>query len=205
MCWSLEVSVIVGTISYTIAAYLWIRNYVNDRWHATLLFTVSTIQFLEAIIWYMNQNGVDTSNTTKIIIVFLIPLVLSLEPVAALFGANMSGVKINTFDKIFYTGVSILLFLLMVSTTSYPNVFKNGSIMYQKNTSSNIYYILFYILLVYPFIKYNMNNPFYILISIVVAIALIMSINKSSPGSIWCLYGNVISLLALFYPYITST
>jgi len=204
MCWSLEVSVIVGTLSYVIAAYLWTRNYLNDRWHSIFIFTVSTIQFLEAIIWYMNKNGVDTSNVTKIVIMFLIPLVLSLEPISALFGANISGIKIDNYDKYFYIGVSILLLISMINSTSYPNIFKNGSIVHQKNKTNNIYYILFYVLLVYPFIKYNINNPFYILISIVAGIALALSINKSSPGSIWCLYGNAISLLFLFYPYITS-
>jgi hypothetical protein len=52
MCWNLEVSVLTGIFSYSIATYLWLRNYQNDRWHSILIFVFSSIQWMDAIIWF---------------------------------------------------------------------------------------------------------------------------------------------------------
>jgi hypothetical protein len=205
MCWSFEASLIIGTISYSIATYLWVRNVKNDRWHAILLFTVSTIQFLEAVIWRMNKDGTDTSNVTKIVIVALIPLVLASEPMSSLYGAHYAGNKISTFDKILYLGIFMAILSVLVINNSYPNVIYDNTIHYQQGElGSSSYYWIFYFLLIYPFIKYGNPNSFYILTGVIVAIALVIALSKKSPGSSWCLYGNVIAILFLFYPYITK-
>jgi len=204
MCWSFEVSIIIGTISYSVATYLWIRNYENDRWHSAILFTVSTIQFLEAIIWHMNKNGADTTNITKIVIMFLIPLVLSLEPIASLFGAQYSGKKISDYDKIFFVIIFVIMFMTLTTNNSYPNIFVNNTIRYRKNDNFGWHYWIFFILLMYPLIKYSENNIFYIILYVIVGMALIFSLNKKSPGSTWCLYGNIIAILLLFYPYLNK-
>lgn len=203
MCWSFEVSMIMGTICYAIATYLWSRNVKNDRWHAILLFTVSTIQFLEAVIWRMNSNGTDKSNITKIVIVALIPLVLASEPVSSLYGAHYVGNKISNFDKILYASIFMAILSAIVINNSYPNVIYDNTIHYQQGTlGSPSYYWIFYFLLIYPFIKYGNPNSFYILTGAIVALALVIALSKKSPGSSWCLYGNIIAILFLFYPYI---
>lgn len=205
MCWSLEVSIIMGTISYVISAYLWTRNIENDRWHAILLGTVSTIQFLEAAIWRMNQNGEDKTQVTKIVIMLLIPLVLASEPVASMFGASYVGNQISTFDKVFYSGAFITILTLLMTNNSYPNVVVNGTIHYQKGGINNSYsYWIFFFLLIYPFIKYGKPNNFYILTAVIVGTALAIALGKKSPGSTWCLYGNIIAVLFLFYPMIAG-
>lgn len=205
MCWSFEVSIITGTISYSIATYLWIRNSNNDRWHAIVLFTISTIQFLEAIVWHMNKNGLDKSNITKVVITILIPLILALEPVSALYGASYVGNKVSDLDKLFYLGVFVIIFIVLMTDTSYPNVISDSTIHYQKkDTEHKIYYWIFFLLIIYPFIRYVTLDKFYILIGSIIAIALIMSLDKKSPGSTWCLYGNVIAIIFLFYPYIKN-
>jgi hypothetical protein len=202
MCWNFEVSIITGITSYTIAAYLWARNFRNDRWHAITLFTVSTIQFLEAIIWYMHNNGSDTSMITWSVIALLIPLVLALEPIATMFGAQYVGKKVSDADKILYVCVFLILLVTLSRNNSFPNIFVDGHIRYQKTeTNKSLCYWIFALLLVYPFMKYGEFSNFYIIVGIFLALALSASLYTKSPGSVWCLYGNIIAGFFLFYPF----
>lgn len=133
----------------------------------------------------------------------LIPLVIALEPASAMFGASIVGKSISTFDKIFYVGIFIAIFFIMNRNNSYPDIFIDGSIQYKKRKSGdNIYLWILLLLLIYPFVKYAEINLFYLLSMAIVAFALIMSLNKKSPGSVWCLYGNAVAILFLFYPYL---
>jgi len=167
--------------------------------------TVSTIQFLEAIVWYMHKHDSDKSEITKLVIALLIPLVLALEPVSSLYGASYVGKNVTNYDKILYLIAFVIIFVMLMKKNSFPDIFIGNSIQYQKNGSNNtIYYWIFYFLLIYPFIKYNKIDVFYLFIGGIVAFALWYALSKKSPGSYWCLYGNCIAIIFLFYPYIIS-
>src|ERR1044071_765293 len=198
MCWSFEISLITAIFSYTIALYLWFRNFQNDKWNAALLFVVSSIQFWEALIWSKNGNP---SNLVAFAIIVGIPLTLASEPLISLFGSELVGIKPDFADKIIYIAFFIILFILLVSSNSYPNVIRNGSIQYHKNDSSPICYWIFFAFLVYPFLKYGEPKKFYIIMSLFVGFLLFISFFKPSVGSYWCLYGNLIAIILLFYPY----
>uniref|UniRef100_A0A7S3V0T1 Amine oxidase domain-containing protein n=1 Tax=Aplanochytrium stocchinoi TaxID=215587 RepID=A0A7S3V0T1_9STRA len=96
MCWSLEVSVAAGTIAYTTALLLWTRNATpRDRWNSIFLFVFSTMQWIDACIWYLvNQckEGSDCvvgagcpSKASFINIAGL--MVIILEPLGCLAGS----------------------------------------------------------------------------------------------------------------------
>ncbi|AYV78400.1 MAG: hypothetical protein Edafosvirus11_35 [Edafosvirus sp.] len=220
MCWSFEISIASGLFSYTVGAYLWLRNYKNDRWHAIILFTFSTIQFMEAIIWYSSgcasgcinecknkQNNINNSFSI-LIAISLIPLILALEPVASLYGAHYMGYKIDTIDIIIYAIAFCYILYSMNKSSSYPNVIENGGIEYSKDVYPNndtfISLLLFFALVMYPLLKYSNFGKFYVMLSILLFGTLTLAMLRGHAiSSSWCLYSNAFAGICLFYPYMS--
>lgn len=208
MCWNFEVSLLSGLFSYTIGIYLWMRNYKNDRWHAIILLCFSSIQFWEAILWYNKNNNNNISSSAMVATTLLIPLTLALEPVASLYGGYYVGKDIETMDIVIYGCAFVFMFYFISQNTAYPNEMQPGGIEYAKPSDSYVLgyvgMIVFFILLVYPLLKYNDYDKFYIFITVVLFITLLLAYFRgSSIGSHWCLYSNVFAVIALFYPFIT--
>ena len=205
MCWSLEVSVFTGLASYCVAFYIWLRNIGNDRWNSMLLFVVASIQWMDAIIWYADKIKKLDASFVRITLHYLIPLILSLEPVASLYGASYMGNQIDTYDIVIYSCMFLFLLVTLSGGASVTNVIQSNGIKYNQTTYNDFFYWLFCFLLIYPLIKYTNFDKFYLLVSAVICLALYLAKNKTNAlGSNWCLYGNAISVLFLFYPYITS-
>lgn len=211
MCWSFEVSILVGLISYMIAGFLWWRNYENDRWHSIILFTFSSIQWMDAILWF-NINNNTGESINKIVITFLVPLILALEPLSSMYGAAYMNKNVSYFDLFLYIILFVVLFIVFITTNSYPNfTIKDNNdrctIRYNKNEpgDKNFYYWIFFLFLVYPIIKYNKITFFYTSLIIVIALSLIIAqLTTKSIGSNWCLYSNIITILLLLYPYLNN-
>jgi hypothetical protein len=198
MCWSLEVSTITGSVSYAIAAYLWLRNYANDRWHSLFILVFSSIQWMDAGIWLANLTHQLDSSIVMMISKYLIPLILSLEPIAALAGASYVGKSVSTMDWVIY-GLSFFIWLIILVTSARTtNIIQSNGIQYTQGNNHSIYW-LFCLMLLYPFLKYGPFNQFYLITVILVASSLFFAQKKTN----WCLYGNLFAILALFYPYLS--
>lgn len=205
MCWSFEVSLLSGLFSYTIALYLWMRNFENDRWHSIILFVFSTIQFWEAGIWWYENNNKSNTPYIFIAMAFLIPLTLALEPVASLYGAKYMGKKIDYYDIVIYSGVFLYLFYSISKNNSFPNVVENGGIEYTKsdNNELSISIVIFLILVIYPLLKYNDFQEFYVVSSLLLLGLLgLATLRGHAIASQWCLYSNALAAMMLFYPYL---
>jgi hypothetical protein len=199
MCWSFEVSVLTGLISYSIALYIWLRNIKNDRWHSILLFTFSTIQWMDAILW----KSKESSKLSLMTITYFIPFILALEPVSSLYGAYYTNKKVDKSDMILYLFVFLGLFITLSKGAQKTGYITKEGIRYSIDQGIVSYWIYAFLLL-YPFIKYSTANIFYMITTVVICFGLFIA-QMTSPntvGSHWCLYGNVASLLFLFYPYI---
>lgn len=209
MCWNFEISFLTGLISYIIAFYIWARNYQNDRWHSIILFTFSSIQWMDAIIWYNVNNKSSIENFTKIVVTLFIPLILALEPLSSMYGAKYVGKPVSNVDLITYIIIFIMLFAVLVSNNSYPNyihrdeVFKRPTIKYSKNESgNNIMYWIFFLLIIYPINKYATMNVFYLTLIGTIGLCLVVTqLTAKAISSNWCLYSNIIGLLMLLYPF----
>eukprot|EP01084_Bolivina_argentea_P070039 127403_1 len=60
MCFSFLASVTTGTLAYLSVIICWIRNTTNrDRWNAIWIFFLGSMQWYDAYIWYMFDNGED--------------------------------------------------------------------------------------------------------------------------------------------------
>ena len=52
MCFDTQSSLLAWSLTYSISLFLYFRNKNYDRWNAAFIMTLSTIQLLEAGIWY---------------------------------------------------------------------------------------------------------------------------------------------------------
>lgn len=204
MCWSFDVSVLTGSISYSIALYLWLRNYGNDRWHSIILLTFSSIQWTDATLWYFKDHNQLQSKIVTLVRTTFIPLILSLEPLAVLLGAYYMGKSISQIDMVIYGILSLFLFYSFSRSVPRTNwdLFRNSDgIQYSQSNNIPSYWIFFF-LLVYPVLKYSHRDGFDMLMVIIVAISLWLAQKRLAIGSHWCLYSNILSLFFLFYPYL---
>jgi hypothetical protein len=147
------------------------------------------------------------SKIIYLVSVFLIPLILSLEPVSSLYGAYYIGKKVSLIDIVIYVLIFIYAFINLSKNAELKHLVNSQGISYTHgNPRSNDYiYWLFYLSLIYPFLKYTNLNPIYVVVSVIIAICLLIAQGSvNSIGSHWCLYSNVISIVALFYPYIVG-
>ena len=92
MCWSLRVSVGAGSVAYATAAWLWSRQATpRDRWNAIFLGVFSTMQWVDALLWYLRDVrgeplGAACSDSAQLVTVFGIGVII-LEPIACLVGS----------------------------------------------------------------------------------------------------------------------
>eukprot|EP01083_Nonionella_stella_P076678 209080_1 len=87
MCYSLFMSLFTGSIAYTSVIVLWLRHATyRDRWNALWLFFLGSMQWYDAYIWYMHDNGEDlsTCSDTNWLVTRLALLTIMGEPVGQL-------------------------------------------------------------------------------------------------------------------------
>ncbi len=109
MCWSFEVSLLSGMFSYIVATYLWIRNYKNDRMFSIGIFTFSSIQWCDALLWHDLKSRND-SELNRTITNYIIPFIFSIEAISLIYGAHIIGKSIPKSELIVYIIWSIFMF-----------------------------------------------------------------------------------------------
>jgi hypothetical protein len=203
MCWSLEVSVITGLVSYSIALYLWMRNDGPDQWLAITLFTFSTIQWAEALLWYdEDKNKLESKSClNKITTQYAIPIILASEGLANLYGAYLAGHNVNNQTFAIYICITIMYFMWINKRSTATTLSKEHNLKWFSDNSI-IECLVFFLILTYPFFKYYENTTSLTLIIVSVFLLLMYSFTKDSFGSNWCFLANILSIIALFRPYI---
>nr|WQM86783.1 membrane protein [Marseillevirus cajuinensis] len=81
MCFSLEASLSAWAFSIVFVVLLWVRDRIYDRWNASFLLCFSTIQLVEAGMWWSLGSEVSNKALTKTIL----PLLL-LQPLVQSYG-----------------------------------------------------------------------------------------------------------------------
>ncbi|KAH3746034.1 hypothetical protein Pelo_12564 [Pelomyxa schiedti] len=236
MCWSFEVS--LGTLvwSWSVSALCFWRNSTHrDRWNAITLAAFSSMQLVEALLWWdfgrcpvVNECGCTDFNfaVTQI----AVPLTLVLEPLAALYGGGkkltsplMKGkwtrilVGVTWFNTAAIMVRGIFLKWRWACTTISPS----GHLLWwgrmvcflleysvQVLTTTKLplsSYFLFIIVMTYPFLLGM--RPFLagVLYSGILWGSWTYGLLTDSNGSNWCLWANLFSLLALVDPYVFKT
>jgi hypothetical protein len=199
MCKSFDVSLFTGIYSYAIAYYLYRRNIRLDRAAAIILVAFSTIQWLEAFLWY------DLTNPSlNRFITALIPIVLGLEFVATLYAASLHS-TVSTLEILIYglsfVGLTIMWWKNSTGITTIDP--KTGSLLWGGIGIDPIMRFVFLALLLYPLFRFIPSSISMTLIAIVTTFFFFYSFKFGDTfGSNWCWIANLVALIQLFAPFL---
>jgi hypothetical protein len=217
MCYDLESSLSAWVLATSISLFLFYRNKNYDRWNAAFIVTFSTIQLLEAGIWWTQSKG--EKNPTNQILTKLILLTLLAQPLVQTYmGAIYTKSDILYFLSYIFMG--IFLWGLYRVGTAKPGEFytsenskgrlvwyddsndvnsKDRGFVGGSNSVTNIIIPILYILgLLFPllFPKEYRGLP---LLFVAIASALYsLSLKQGSFASLWCFYSVIYAVVAIF-------
>jgi len=218
MCYSITSSLRTSGISLLAIIYLLSSGIPKFKWLAIVLIGWCSMQFVEGLIWMTNpRSGCNGMN--KFLTVFVIPIVLLMQPLGTLWGSLFVIPWDKSTDErkkflIYYT--VFLLVIIIFSRFIYP-LFKkrktctvvterghlNWYPTYDKlkryDVKEMIYNIIWGLIIIYPLIKYWAGKiwPFYL----IPLFGIFIGFFTDSPGSIWCYitsYGSIIGAILLF-------
>jgi hypothetical protein len=199
MCKTFDVSVITGLYSYAIAYYLYRRNFKYDRAVAIFLVTFSTIQWVEAFLWYDVSNPITNKIGTA-----LIPIVLGLEFMSTYYAASMH-FPMHNIETIIYV-LSFIAFNVawFNSTSGLTTVDPNTkSLLWGGIGINTVARFLFLGLLLWPLFRFVPSSTSIGLIILVTTVLFFYSFKFGDTfGSNWCWIANIVALLQLFAPII---
>ncbi|AQQ73770.1 putative membrane protein [Kurlavirus BKC-1] len=104
MCFSLESSLSAWALSIAFVVLLWTRNKLYDRWNASFLLCFSTIQLVEAGLWYNLGSEASNGTLTKTIL----PLLLLQPLVQNYMGWKATGSPVLKNTTMMYLGIFVL-------------------------------------------------------------------------------------------------
>lgn len=201
MCKSFDVSLFTGIYSYAIAYYLYRRNYKYDRAAALILVAFSTIQWLEALLWY------DLTNPTiNRLVTAIIPIVLGLEFIATLYAASMHS-TVSTLEILIYVlSFFTLVFMWWNSSSGITTVDPStGSLLWGGIGINPLMRFLFLGLLLYPLFRFIPSSLSMTLIAVVTTFFFFYSFRFGDTfGSNWCWIANLVALIQLYAPILGS-
>lgn len=217
MCWNKEVSFLTGAFGTTVSLYLYKRNKGHDRWFSVVLLSISVMQWAEFILWYdIEKNKTHKTNLNRYISIYILPLIITLQPLAVLLGTQLSRQKFNISNniKFIYIVYAIVIFighynLRKINYTTVGCIEKKCSAHYSDYDT----YLMWnfrppakYIFLDYlaMFLHYSfLGAPLFLLYKesifykIMISQIIIAFINFKS-ASQWCLYVNILAIIFLF-------
>ena len=185
MCFNFEVSIGTFLTSWTISLYLLNKGITDQqKEHIIFLMMFSSMQLVDAILWY---NGMKKNNVNYITTSFLVPLVLVLQILYKVFVVNDNKNTFITVFVAFYIGYIFYRFngyskSLCGSTLSSP-------IWGGKELN---------ILELTPFILLILYPNYTTILQVFALLFLIKILVGGAYGSLWCAVGNI---MALYYLY----
>lgn len=209
MCYDIESSLSAWFISNIIAIYLYNRNKNYDHMNASFIVTFSTVQLLEAGIWWVKPEGLPSY--TNEILTKSILLVLLMQPlIQSYFGYKSTNNNILKYMTFIY--VALLLWGFYRLGKSNRNDFytktnsQNHLVWYDKQSLSflggNDYYVvpLLYLGGLFIPLLFQKDNRGLPLITVGVGSFIFSSIvgDNESFSSLWCFYSVIYSVVAIY-------
>lgn len=216
MCYSIESSLRTSGMSLIAIIYLLSSGIPKFQYLGIVLIGWCGMQLAEAFLWMTNPKKSCTT-TNRLITLFIIPIVLLLQPLASIFGSVfIQPWNENKNFKIYYSLaiaipflfiryiVNPLFFKYKFCTTVTPNGhldwFIKVSDTYKPTFLVIFSQFLWTFLGVYPLVKFWTGKriwPFFI----IPVVGMILSLFTDSPASIWChitSYSSISAILLLF-------
>ena len=151
MCWNIWTSLIGWVCGWSVAGYIFYRNWTErDRWAAIVLFTYSSIQTCEFFIWWSGGPSVQCTEVNKIVTTVFVPLILSLEPLSVVLGGIYVGQK-----KLYYFLPFYIIWTLGMMYGSYDGRMCSGKspegyLVWNVLGTNNYFTVVFNISLLLP-------------------------------------------------------
>lgn len=176
MCFSFEVSLATGIFSWSVGLYLLNKKLTKtQRQNVIYLLIFSSMQFLDAILWYIKM---EKNNTNYIITSFCIPTILVIQGLFNIYYVN----NLNILWINIITIICIIYIYYRFNGYSDSMCDNNLSSPVWGSTELQLWEVLlFAIYMCYPNILY-----------IIFILATKFIINGAF-GSMWCALGNLIT------------
>lgn len=206
MCYDVETSLLAWTLSYTIAWYLFERNRNYDRWIAGFVLCFTTVQLLEAGLWYtLKTRDSDLNN----LLTRLLLIILLLQPLVQTYlgykytSSGFLGILSYVFLGVLVWG----LFKIWRSSKFSSDVGPNGHLVWSQTESNSkqglinnkLIGALYLFGLFFPLLF--MKNYKWIPLVTVGILTALYSLSTTDSGefsSYWCFTSVIYAVVALF-------
>lgn len=198
MCFSFEISLGTFIFSWGVSFYLLNKKLtLHQKQNIIFLMIFSTMQLLDAILWYINLKK---NIINKIITRFLIPLLLISLIYYNLFVINNIKNNIARLFIIIYIVSFFLVFqtftgLSLDYSTKSKNYFKSPIWGGKEINNPFILVVLFY-LIGYGRIGFKGEKLHHLLVGI--STILLSYMFTGGYGSLWCFFANILAIYYLF-------
>lgn len=192
MCFSLEVSLGTGIFSWAVCFYLLQKKLtLGERQYVIFLLIFSSIQFADAILWYikMKKNIIN-----YLVSSYLIPIILSLMIIYNIYVINKNK---NILLSLFVFIVIIYIFIRF-NGYSKGSCNKFSSPIWGGNELKLWELIIFAILIMPNLYHLKISTP---ILSLIISLLILIYYyieNTGGYGSFWCAIANI---TALYYLY----
>lgn len=186
MCWNFEISLFTGIFSWR-AVYLLLQKpqSKNTKLYLYSLILFSSMQFVDAILWYIN---VERNNINYITTSFIIPSILFSQIVYNLLYYNK---YYNNITYLILGFFFIYLFYRFNGYTSKTNCNNYCNLKWGDISIHYLEFIVFFLLITFPIKKISIDKTIYFL----------LILYFSNNGSVWCSIANLLSLEMLLKYY----
>jgi hypothetical protein len=128
MCWSIEVSLIACAYGYLVSWYLYKRKYsLRDPWYAAFLFTFTTTQLCDALLWsqqvggqqgHLDNSPIQCTPLNLIVSKYIVPPVVFFQPIILSLYPSKAGIGWcrNIYRGLVLLGCLVLMVLYGCST-----------------------------------------------------------------------------------------
>jgi hypothetical protein len=211
MCFNYEASFLAWTLSYSIAYYLYNRNRNYDRWNAGFIIAFTTIQLLEAGLWYsITYRKEQTPFNPNDLLTRLILIALLSQPlIQSYMGAKYTQSTLLSLLCFVFLGMLIWGFWRIAK--SKPGQFSSapgpkGHLVWSDSAENRHAFLgnklvvgLYLMGLFLPLLFMN-NYKGYILIAvgITTAVASMLFADPREFGSYWCFTSVAYAIVAIF-------
>lgn len=214
MCYSVESSAKTTLLSLTCIAILLHSKNPHFQWMGFILIGWCIMQFAELLLWTTNpRKGCTEAN--KLITLFIIPIVLALQPLGSLLGSMLiKPWSVCTKERKTFLVVTTACILFATYIIYYRNAIKNcttvtpgGHLHWILNdnadyaTNGNWKMFIWAFIILFPIVTlWDASYKIIILISVIPYLAYKKGAVTDSHASLWCYYTSFTSVVSvLFY------
>jgi hypothetical protein len=216
MCYSVESSLKTTAISFISIVYLLSSNIPHYQWLGIALIGWCGMQFDELLLWLTDPRK-ECTKWNEIITMTLIPFVLLLQPLAALWG-SLYVYPWNTLSKlrkqlmILFTVLCIIIIYFIhfyKPDKTCTTVSEKGHLLWITSNyihKNDILPLIWFVVISLPLLLlWNKSFILIILIGILPAIGFQLGKYTDAQGSIWCYYTSYTSIIASIALFLHQT